>query len=232
MHANLFQYFGYIVDIVDLKEENEKLIYEGNYLEYNPRFKYDIIWSSHMLEHLLNPGCFFDYVFSYLREGGYLAITVPPMLPKKLRLYHPGQYNGGMLMTYLIHSGFNCQDISIGQYGYNLSVILKKNSNQPKNKIKCLPNRISIKGRIFNGLIQELNWNVFSVPSDYIIDRYESFDEFSMAKVPHTLMIKNYISPGFFIINNNQNIKPLCYYMSPHLTLHKSSGYQLDTYRS
>lgn len=41
--------------------------------------QFDCIWCSHVLEHQLDPHSFLRKVHSLLKEGGILAITVPPI---------------------------------------------------------------------------------------------------------------------------------------------------------
>lgn len=177
LNAAFFRYHGYSVDVIDLKQGEtanaEKLTYEGDYRDFSPANKYDIIWSSHMIEHILNPGEFFEKCKLWLREGGVLAITVPPLRLSELRLVHPGQFNAGMILLQLIYAGFLCYDASVCEYGYNLSVIITKHSRENQAIADCLPKNLNATYRnnvpMFDGNINLLNWVTLCLPDKYVI---------------------------------------------------------------
>jgi SAM-dependent methyltransferase len=85
----------------------------------------DGIWASHVLEHALNVGEFLRKCFRDLREGGVLALTVPPA-KHDIVGGHVSLWNEGLLLYRLILSGFDCAAARIGVYGYNISVIVRK----------------------------------------------------------------------------------------------------------
>ena len=76
-------------------------------------------------EHQVNPNLFLKKIFNDLKEGGVLAITVPP-LKHEIVGGHVTLWNAGLTMYQLVLAGFNCKNISIKSYGYNISVVLKK----------------------------------------------------------------------------------------------------------
>lgn len=86
---------------------------------------YDCVWASHVLEHQLNPHIFLKKIFALLKEGGVLAITVPP-LKHNIVGGHVSLWNGGLLLYHLVLAGFDCVNASVFRYGYNISVIVKK----------------------------------------------------------------------------------------------------------
>ena len=87
--------------------------------------EYDAIWSSHCLEHQVNPGLFLSKIFQDLNEGGLLCITVPPA-KEKLAGGHVTIWNETALLYQLIMAGFDCWNAEIWRYGYNISCILEK----------------------------------------------------------------------------------------------------------
>ncbi|MBN1595820.1 class I SAM-dependent methyltransferase, partial [candidate division FCPU426 bacterium] len=91
--------------------------------------QFDCIWCSHVLEHQLNPNLFLCKLFALLREGGVLAVTVPPC-KHEIVGGHMSLWNAGLVLYHLILAGFNCRQASILQYGYNISVIVRKESIQ------------------------------------------------------------------------------------------------------
>jgi SAM-dependent methyltransferase len=137
---------------------------EGDFLELDLAGPFDCVWASHVLEHQLNPNLFLRKVHSLLREGGVLAITVPP-LKHDIVGGHLALWNPGLLLYHLVIAGFDCREAALRQYGYNITCLLVKKSIQ-------LPELHMDTGDIerlkpffpegveepFDGRIPELNW--------------------------------------------------------------------------
>jgi SAM-dependent methyltransferase len=85
----------------------------------------DCLWLSHVLEHQLNVNFFLRKVFADLREGGILALTVPP-LKHAIVGGHVTLWNAGLVLYNLVLAGFDCRAARIKQYGYNISVLVPK----------------------------------------------------------------------------------------------------------
>ena len=125
---------------------------------------YDCIWCSHVLEHQLNVNHFLTKIFHTLKEGGVLAITVPPRKDEIVG-GHVNLWNAGLLLYNLILAGFDCKNAAVKSYGYNISVIVEKktailpNLNYDTGDINAL-NEFFPLGVFegFDGNIQELNW--------------------------------------------------------------------------
>ncbi len=147
------------------RNENHTCIF-GDYYNYEFEEKFDAIWASHVLEHQSNPNLFLKKIHYDLKEEGILAITVPP-LKHEIVGGHVTLWNAGLLIYQLVLAGFDCSDVSIKSYGYNISVVLKKKT------ITAYPEDLSYdSGDIlklsqffpegitepFNGNIKELNW--------------------------------------------------------------------------
>ncbi|QAT41916.1 class I SAM-dependent methyltransferase [Aminipila luticellarii] len=98
--------------------------------------QFDCIWCSHCLEHQRNPGHFLDKIFSALKENGVLAITVPHA-ETTICPGHVSYWDAGRLIHHLLLAGFNCRDIRIKAYGYNLSVVLEKHSIDVSSELNC-----------------------------------------------------------------------------------------------
>ena len=125
---------------------------------------YDCIWCSHVLEHQLNVNHFLTKIFHTLKDGGVLAITVPPRKDEIVG-GHVNLWNAGLLLYNLILAGFDCKNAAVKSYGYNISVIVEKktailpNLNYDAGDINAL-NEFFPLGVFegFDGNIQELNW--------------------------------------------------------------------------
>ncbi|MDO7172738.1 class I SAM-dependent methyltransferase [Mariniflexile sp. AS56] len=171
-HSDMLKQNGKKVTSIDFgksiyfekRNDNHTCVF-GDYYTHDFGEQFDAIWASHVLEHQPNPNLFLKKIHNDLKEGGILAITVPP-LKHEIVGGHVTLWNAGLLMYQLIMAGFDCSNISIKSYGYNISIILKKKS------IASYPDLSYDSGDIlklekyfpmgttepFNGSIKELNW--------------------------------------------------------------------------
>ena len=102
----------------------------GDFLKIDFSETYDCVIASHVLEHQLNVNAFLKKLHSVVREGGVVAISVPP-LKHNIVGGHVTLWNAGLLLYNLVLAGFDCTKPWIRQYGYNISVVLKKRSISP-----------------------------------------------------------------------------------------------------
>lgn len=125
-HAVLFDSFGKQVTAVDLNPPEAKFAtITANYMEKTIEGVFDCVWLSHVLEHQLDVQSFLVKVSSNLKEGGVLAVTVPP-LKHNIVGGHVSLWNMGLLLYRLILAGFDCRKAIGKKYGYNISVIVPK----------------------------------------------------------------------------------------------------------
>jgi len=140
----------------------------SDYVLYEFNNKFDAIWCSHVLEHILEPQNFLKKMYNDLEEGGVLGITVPP-LKHNIVQGHVTLWNAGLLLIHLIRAGFDCTEAKVGTYGYNVSVIVKKKSilnpdsserpDTPYNIYKYLPSGVKLGSHNeFDGRIININW--------------------------------------------------------------------------
>lgn len=149
------------IDLLDLQPGPVPLIHTGPYETFVPTKPYDVIWASHVVEHLRNPGSFFDQAYRDLAEGGWLCVTVPP-LRSRMTLAHVTLWNAGLLLVHLVHAGFDCREARVATYGYNVSVLVQK--TQPTNLgMRARLPAVSHRGIYFEGNIERLNWRVARV---------------------------------------------------------------------
>ncbi|WP_420379812.1 class I SAM-dependent methyltransferase [Gilvibacter sp.] len=172
-HSDVLNQKGKLVTAIDFgssvyfeKRSDTYTCIISDYYEYEFDTKFDAIWASHVLEHQPNPNQFLKKIHKDLKEGGILAITVPP-LKHEIVGGHVTLWNAGVLMYQLVMAGFNCRDISIKSYGYNISVILRKKTIDKYPELsydkgdllklgEFLPEGL---GEPFNGQIESLNWH-------------------------------------------------------------------------
>lgn len=122
IHADIMREAG--MDVTALSLTPPADLY-GDYLDIDFDEKFDAIWASHVLEHSPNPGHFLAKCFEDLRDGGVLAVTVPPA-KHEIVGGHVTLWNEGLLLVNLVLAGFDCSLARVGVYGYNISVIVRK----------------------------------------------------------------------------------------------------------
>ena len=131
-HAKLLHGYGKIVTALDF---GTSVYYEekvdggwkhitGDFMAQSLNEKFDCVWASHVLEHQPNPGLFIKQCLAQLKEGGILAITVPP-LKNKIVGGHLTLWNAGLLIYQLVFNGIDCKDAAICTYGYNITVLVR-----------------------------------------------------------------------------------------------------------
>jgi len=86
---------------------------------------HDAVWCSHVLEHALNTHDFLCKLALDCREGGVLAITVPPLKPEIVG-GHVSLWNAGLLLYRMALAGIDCKEAAVRTYDYNVSVIVRK----------------------------------------------------------------------------------------------------------
>ena len=135
-HAAIMRAAGKVVTTVSLEPPADYLCdYVGSRIIPSG---FDAIWASHVLEHQPNVNLFLTQCFRDLREGGVLALTVPPHKPEIVG-GHLVTWNAGILLYNLIIAGFDCRGARVsGCYSsgldangeayapYNVSVLVRK----------------------------------------------------------------------------------------------------------
>jgi SAM-dependent methyltransferase len=168
IHTNILKNLNFKVDTCDFYE-TATYIGDFNSILFNKQ--YDGVWVSHCLEHQLNVNNFLKKINSIIKEGGIVCITVPP-LKTKIVGGHVNLWCPGLLIYNLVLAGFDCNQIKLKTYGYNISAIVKKKSfilpeltydTKDLNILKnYFPENLEWddKKQKFSGIIDELNWNI------------------------------------------------------------------------
>lgn len=122
-HAAVMRNFAKVVTTISLQEPADHV---GDFLEWEGQpGSFDAVWACHVLEHQPNVGSFLAACRRQLRDGGVLAVTVPPA-KHFIVGGHVTLWNAGLLLYNLILAGFDCRNAMVGTYGYNISVIVEK----------------------------------------------------------------------------------------------------------
>lgn len=144
----------------------------GDFMQVNFEDQFDCVWCAHCLEHQLDVHSFLRKVHSITKEGGVVAITVPPS-KNTIVGGHVSIWNAGLVLYRLILAGFDCSQAGVKRYGYNISVIVQKKTVDvigklafDKGDIRTLtpyfPKQIKMRQKEFDnsfyGVIKEINW--------------------------------------------------------------------------
>lgn len=165
-HADIMRRSGKTVTTIDINGNADITDNFMNYYE-NSSELFSAIWASHVLEHQLDIHGFLKKCRSLLYDGGVLAITVPPA-KHEIVGGHLSIWNAGLLLYNLVVAGFDCSQAAVSQYGYNISVILRKKEiclpplrydhGDLDTLAKYFPE--GARGERFNGDIRKLNWEL------------------------------------------------------------------------
>ena len=169
LHSQRFRDAGKRVTGIDYRPQIPGVI-AADYLEHEFELKFDCIWASHVLEHQPNVNRFLQKIFADLRDGGILAITVPPFKNEVVG-GHLTLWNAGVLIYNLIIAGFDCREARCKRYQYNISLITPKiPAALPRDRLRFANGDIELLKQFFprclddpwrqafNGDIAELNW--------------------------------------------------------------------------
>ena len=165
-HTHAFREAGKQVIPVDLGAQNVAGIVRADYNKVT-LVPADAVWCCHVLEHQLNVNQFLRKVAGDVKDGGWLAITVPP-LKHEIVGGHVTLWNAGLLLYNLILAGVDCSQAMVKSYGYNISVIVKKSKSIKLPELNYDKGDIELLARFFppncrnQGFwvnIVELNWD-------------------------------------------------------------------------
>lgn len=174
-HTKLMRAMGKDVVAVDLALTPGRNDFPQGFPPWNhsdfhaPCENYDAIWCCHILEHQEDAGYCLREIFRVAKPGAIVAITVPP-LKHEIVGGHVSLWNEGLLLYNMILAGFDCRKARVGVYGYNLSVIVKKDYDEVvpfKHNLKhdygdigrlaqYFPEGIAYEG--FDGQIGNVDW--------------------------------------------------------------------------
>ena len=151
----------------DQLDKTRITIIKQNILDLDFDQEFDVVWASHVLEHMPNANHFLKLLKSALKPNGFLAITVPP-LKHRIVGGHISLWNAGLLLYNLVLAGFDCSEAKILKYEGNISILLRKKEIElpllkfGQDDLTTLQPYLPIKvdpQHFFEGDIEELNWN-------------------------------------------------------------------------
>lgn len=174
VHASILRRLGKQVLTVDFHSQStmrqqtiEAADLIGDYLSMRFAGPFDAVWCCHVLEHQRNAGVFLEKLLDDLKEGGTLAITVPPF-KHNIVGGHLSVWNAGLLLYNLVLAGNDCSQAMVRRYGYNISVLTpRKPASLPadlvggRGDLERLAQFFPLEAaQDFDGDIEELNWPI------------------------------------------------------------------------
>lgn len=127
-HANEFEKNGKSVTRFDFGKSRaftpSSSVVIGDFVTHKFETKFDLVWASHVLEHTPHTHEFLLQIMNVVKDGGFVAITVPPAKPQLVG-GHVTLWTPALLIYRLVLAGFDCSDAEIYIYGYNISVLVR-----------------------------------------------------------------------------------------------------------
>lgn len=124
--------------------------------------QFDLVWSSHCLEHQLNANSFIRNLFELCKADGVLAITVP-FPHRRLLGGHVSMWTPGLLLYHCVLAGINCVDAEVLLGDFEFTVLICKieaklpKLNYDKGDIQKLKEFLPV--NYFEGGDQWGNWS-------------------------------------------------------------------------
>lgn len=113
-HAIPFIVNGSKVTGVDLKkapfEHEDYTHFNAAYETLELDEQFDMVWSCHTLEHIPNVQHFLTQLHQWTKDGGWLAISVPPAANNRLHVGHLTAWSPALLAYNLICAGWDCSE--------------------------------------------------------------------------------------------------------------------------
>lgn len=98
--------------------------------------KFDVVWCSHVLEHVRYPGVAFEEVRRVLNDEGRLFVSVPPFKLLVVGGHLNTGWTPGQLMYVLLRNGFAVRDGSFFYRGYNVHGRVTKMSEEEFERLE------------------------------------------------------------------------------------------------
>jgi len=178
-HTAIFEKHGKAVTAIDCGQSASFKSRKGtagvvvaDFNTWQPGGPFDCVWASAVLEHQLNVNAFLRKVAAVTKDAGLICITVPP-LKDSIVGGHVTLWNGGLLLYNLVLAGLDCKRARLKQYGYCISIILRKravelpplayDSGDIDRLAEFFPDGLHER---FDGNIGELNWDAGGPEND------------------------------------------------------------------
>jgi len=136
-----------------------------SYEDYHASQPFDCVWCCHVLEHQPNVNLFLTKIHRDLRDGGWLAVVVPP-LKHQIVGGHLSLWNAGLLLYNLVVARFDCRDAKVSRSGYDIAVLVRRREIElpvlyygAMDVDRLTPFFPEGLTEGFNGDITELNWD-------------------------------------------------------------------------
>ena len=132
-----------------------------------PGQTFDAVWCEHVVEHTMNPRLAIQSMRNLLNDDGWLFLSVPPFKHQVVGGHVSIGWNIGVLMYFLLLSGFDVKNGNFSWHGYNVTAFVRKT---PKVKFDIVSDAGNIERLApyfppelqvhqgFDGLLHQVNW--------------------------------------------------------------------------
>lgn len=125
LHQRNLEVSGSGIDMVDPREvlRLPRFTYQKlDFMEYTPDRQFDLVFSSHTVEHNANTGLFLEKMIACVKEGGIFCLIWPPPKPEVVG-GHLHVFNMGLMVYNLVRIGVDCRKVEMLKSGYNLAIL-------------------------------------------------------------------------------------------------------------
>lgn len=167
-HARLFAASGKQVTALEPYAEPRELpVGIRLATEIDQDARYDLVWASHVLEHVLDVHTTLSRWRAVCKQQGWICITVPPW-KREVVGGHVNSFSAGTLLYNMVLAGIDCSQASVLTYGYNISVLTRNQRAEiPWDKLNYDHGDLetlapffppTLRGQGFDGFITRHNW--------------------------------------------------------------------------
>ena len=101
--------------------------------------QWDMIWCCHTLEHVSNVHHFLRHLYKWLKEDGYLAISVPCQRQNRIHIGHLTLWTPAHLIYNLVCAGWDCKEAEWYTGANTIGLIVRKTKEVDEDGRTGLP---------------------------------------------------------------------------------------------
>lgn len=110
-----------MMDEADVLYKDFKYV-KSNFNDYESDEKFDLLYTSHTIEHNPDTETFLKNFFKHGKDGGLFCIIWPPPKPQVVG-GHVHIFNLGIMLYNIIRTGIDCSKVKLIKVGYNLCIV-------------------------------------------------------------------------------------------------------------
>jgi SAM-dependent methyltransferase len=105
--------------------------------------QWDMIWCCHTLEHMSNVQHFLIHLYKWLKDDGWLAISVPTQRQNRMHIGHLTTWSPALLIYNLVCAGWDCRKARWYTESNTIALIVQKTKLASDEGRTGLPSEVS-----------------------------------------------------------------------------------------